>query len=260
MPEPTLTVLALLVLAGLTAGWIDAVVGGGGLVQLPALMLVPGLSPVEAVATNKIGSMAGTSVAAVTYYRRLKPDLRVALPMGVSALLAAVVGALLASRIPAAAFTPIILVACVGVMAWTLLKPSIGEITRLRYEGRRHTLAAVALGAGIGLYDGVLGPGTGSFLVIGLVGWVGYAFLPASAIAKIVNLATNIGALAFFVPAGHVVWPLGLALAAGNLTGGYLGARTAVAKGSRFVRVVFVVVVGLLILTLAYRVAAPLLG
>lgn len=258
--EITAVTIVLLVLAGFTAGWIDAVVGGGGLVQLPALLLVPGLTPVQAVATNKVGSIAGTSIAAATYYRRLRPDLRVALPMALAALLAAVGGAMVASRIPAEAFEPIILAACVLVMIWTLAKPSMGELTKLRWEGRRHLTTAVAIGAVIGLYDGVLGPGTGSFLVIALVGLLGYAFLPASAIAKIVNLATNLGALAFFIPGGHVVWPLGLALALGNLTGGYVGARTAVARGSRFVRVVFVVVVGLLIATMAWRILTPLLG
>jgi len=105
----------------------------------------------------------------------------------------------------------------------------------------------VLLGVLIGTYDGVLGPGTGSFLVISLVGVLGYAFVPASAIAKIVNMATNAGALAFFIPAGHVVWGLGLAVGAANMLGGYIGARTAVARGSRFVRVVFLVVVSGLI-------------
>lgn len=258
MPEITLTTVLLLVLAGLVAGWVDAVVGGGGLVQLPALLLVPGLTPVQAVATNKVGSIAGTAVASVTYYRRLYPDLRVVLPTAGAALVAAIGGALLASQIPAQAFRPVILVACVLVMIWTLAKPSMGEVTKLRHGGRRHVASAVVIGAAIGLYDGVLGPGTGSFLVILLVAVLGYAFLPASAIAKIVNLATNIGALIFFVPGGHVVWPLGLALAAGNFTGGYLGARTAVARGSTFVRVVFVIVVGALILSLAWQVLEPL--
>lgn len=254
MPEITVPLLALLVVAGLTAGWIDAVVGGGGLVQLPALLLVPGLSPVQAIATNKVGSIMGTTVSSITYYRRLHPDLRTALPTAGAALLAAVGGALLASHIPSAAFRPIILLACVAVLAWTLFKPSMGEITKLRHSGRRHTATAVVIGAAIGLYDGVLGPGTGSFLVIALVALLGYAFLDASAIAKIVNLATNIGALAFFIPGGHVVWPLGLAMGAGNLIGGYVGARTAVVRGSKFVKVVFVVVVTGLILSLAWQI------
>jgi uncharacterized protein len=247
-----LTIL-LLVLAGLTAGWVDAVVGGGGLIQLPALLLVPGIAPVQALATNKVGSIMGTSISALTYYRRVGPDMRTAAPMAVAAFVAAIGGAAVASRIPAEAFTPIILVACVAVATWTLARPSVGRTTVLRWEGNRHVGAALGLGLLIGAYDGLLGPGTGSFLVISLVGVLGYAFLPASAIAKIVNFATNAGALVFFIPHGAVIWSLGLAVGAANLVGGYIGARMAVAKGSGFVRVIFIVVVGALVLRLGYQ-------
>lgn len=257
VPEITVTGLLILATFAFIAGWVDAIVGGGGLIQLPATLLVTGLSPLQAVATNKFGSVAGTTVAAITYYRRLKPDMKVVTPMAAAAFFASICGAVIATKIPPVAFEPIILVACVLVMIWTLAKPRMGELTELRWEGARHILIAMVIGAVVGLYDGVLGPGTGSFLVIALVGISGYAFLPASAIAKMVNLATNVGALAFFILDGHVVWPFAVTLAAGNLTGGYIGARTAVSRGSRFVRVVFVVVVGLLILTMAYRTLAP---
>lgn len=252
VPEIDALTIALLLLAGLTAGWVDAVVGGGGLIQLPALLLVPGIAPVQALATNKVGSIMGTSISAVTYYRRVHPDLRTAAPMAVSALGAAIGGAALASQIPAELFTPIILLACVAVAAWTLARPSVGRSTLLRWEGRRHVGAAVALGLLIGAYDGLLGPGTGSFLVITLVGVLGYAFLPASAIAKIVNFATNAGALVFFVPHGAVLWQLGLVVGVGNLVGGYVGARMAVSRGSAFVRAIFVLVVGALIVRLGW--------
>lgn len=242
--------IVLLLLAGLTAGWVDAVVGGGGLVQLPALLLVPGISPVQALATNKLASILGTSVSAATYYRRVGPDLRTAGPMALAALAGAAGGAALASSIPASLFTPIILVVLVGVAAFTLARPQLGHTTRLRWEGNGHRWAAAGTGLAIGVYDGLLGPGTGTFLVIALVSVLGYAFLPASAIAKIVNLATNAGALLVFVPQGAVLWGIGLAVGAANLVGAYVGARTAVARGSRFVRVVFVVVVGALVLRL----------
>lgn len=163
---------------------------------------------------------------------------------------AVVGGAALASQIPADAFKPIVVAACTLVAAWTVLRPAVGLETELRYSGRRHRVLAVVIGAAIGTYDGMLGPGTGSFLVISLVGVLGYAFVPASAIAKIVNMATNIGALMFFIPGGHVVWPLGLAVGTANMLGGYVGARTAVAKGSGFVRVVFLLVVTGLIVRL----------
>ena len=234
-------------------------VGGGGLVQLPALLLVPGITPVQALATNKLAGFAGTTTSAVTYARRVRVDLRTAVPMALAAGSAAAGGAALAHWVPAGALRPVVLVALLVVAAWTLLKRPPAESAALRYDGRRHVLSAVALGGLIGLYDGALGPGTGSFLVAALVG-LGYAFLPASAAAKVVNAATNLGALVVFTLAGSVLWQLGLAMAAANVLGGYLGARTAVARGSGFVRVVFLVVVGALVLRLGWQVAEQLLG
>jgi len=197
------TTVLLLVLAAFAAGWVDAVVGGGGLVQLPALLLVPGLAPVQALATNKLASIMGTSVS---------------------------------------------------VGAWTVARPAAGLATDLRFSGHRHYGTAAAIGLAIGFYDGLVGPGTGSFLVIALVAVLGYAFLEASAKAKIVNAATNLGALVVFAVAGAPVWRLGLLMGAANIAGAYLGARMAVARGSRFVRVVFLVVVGALVVRLAWDV------
>jgi uncharacterized membrane protein YfcA len=249
-------VVLLLALAGFVAGWIDAVVGGGGLVQLPALLLVPGLSPVQALATNKLAGIMGTSVSAATYYRRVHPDLRTAGPMALAALAGAGGGALVASSLPSEVFRPVILVALVAVAVYTVARPQLGRATSLRWAGRRHLAAALGLGAGIGFYDGLLGPGTGTFLVIGLVAVLGYAFLEASAKAKIVNAATNLGALVVFTLQGAPLWKLGLVVGAANIAGAYLGARMAVARGSRFVRVVFMVVVGGLIVRLGWDLVA----
>jgi uncharacterized protein len=258
------TTLVLVLLAALGAGWIDAVVGGGGLLQLPALLLVPGLSPVQALGTNKLASICGTTTSAVTYYRRASPDLRTALPMAALALGSSAAGASVAALLPAGVFKPVIVVALVAIAAFTALRPSLGEVTALRHSGRRHHGVAAAVGAVIGFYDGVLGPGTGSFLVFAMVGLLGYDFLAASAKAKIVNVATNLGALLFFVPHGSVFWGLGLVLGAANMLGGYLGSRTATARGSRFIRVVFLVVVTALIARVGWDVwtenVRPLVG
>src|SRR5690606_1243873 len=144
----------------------------------------------------------------------------------------AIGGAALASRIPSELFTPIILGVLVLVAVFTIARPSVGATTQLRWSGNGHLGAAAGIGLVIGAYDGLLGPGTGTFLVISLVSVLGYAFLPASAIAKIANFATNAGALIFFVPHGAVIWGLGLAMGAANLTGGYIGARMAVDRKS----------------------------
>ncbi len=255
MPEPTLSVLLLLALAAVTAGFVDAVVGGGGLIQLPALLLgLPMASPVEILATNKASAVCGTATSAATYYRRVKPDPRTFLPMMVLAFAGAFSGALVASQIPREAFEPIVLVALVVVGAYVLLKPDLGGATALRFAGHRHLAAALAVGFAIGFYDGALGPGTGSFLVFALVGLLGYSFLEASAKARLANLATNLGALALFIPQGSVLWKVGLVMGACNLVGGYVGARVAVSKGSRFVRWFFVAVVSAFIVRIGGQV------
>ncbi|MGL5866354.1 MAG: TSUP family transporter [Dermatophilaceae bacterium] len=244
MSDPSAEVVALLGLAGFVAGWVDAVVGGGGLVQLPALLIgLPGATPAQILATNKFGSVWGTLTASVTYWRRVRPDLRTALPMAAVAYVGAIGGALIGLHIPKEVFNPVILVLLVVVGAYTLLRPTLGEATALRFSGSRHTAVAVLTGFVIGVYDGALGPGTGSFMVFALVGLLGYAFLEASATAKIANFATNLGALTVFLPGGHVVVQVGVVMAVANLLGGYAGARTAVSLGSGFVRAVFVVVV-----------------
>lgn len=244
MTDPTLTTLAFLGVAAFAAGWIDAVVGGGGLIQLPALLLgLPGASPAQLLATNKFGSIFGTTTSSITYYRRVRPDLRTALPMASVAYVGAIGGALIGLHIPKSAFNPIILGLLVAVGAYTLFKPDLGRESLRRFEGPTHVVLAMVTGFVIGVYDGSLGPGTGSFMVFALVGLLGYNFLEASAKAKIANFATNLGALTVFAPMGLVLVKVGLVIAAANLVGGYVGARTAVARGSGFVRVVFVVIV-----------------
>lgn len=243
MPEPT--TLALLAAAALAAGFVDAVVGGGGLIQLPALVLgLPSASPVQVLATNKLGSICGTSVSSVTYYRRVRPHAGTFVPLMLFAFVGSFGGALLASHIPKDSFEPIVLVVLVAVGAYVLLRPELGTATALRFSGHRHTLAAMGAGLVVGAYDGALGPGTGSFFVFTLVGLLGYAFLEASAKARMANWATNLAALTVFVPQDAVMWRVGLVMGACNLVGAYVGARTAVSRGARFVRVFFVVVVG----------------
>ena len=163
MPDPT--TLALLALAALAAGFVDAVVGGGGLIQLPALVLgLPGASPVQVLATNKLGSICGTSVSSVTYYRRVRPHAGTFVPLMVFAFLGSFGGALAASHIPKDAFEPIVLVVLVAVGAYVLFRPELGVRTQLRFSGHRHTAAAMAAGLVVGTYDGALGPGTGSLV------------------------------------------------------------------------------------------------
>lgn len=259
MNDPSALTLALMGVAAVCAGWVDAVVGGGGLIQLPALLLgFPHVAPVQILATNKVSSICGTTVSAGTYYRSVRPDLKTAIPLALLAFAGSLIGASLVSHISRAAFNPIILVVLIGVGTYTLLNPTLGGLTRLRFSGRRHLLAATGVGFVIGIYDGALGPGTGSFLVFALVGLLGYAFVQASAKAKIANAATNLAALVIFIPQGAVMWKVGLLMGLGNLVGGYAGARTAVAQGAGFIRIVLVVVLGAFVVKIGLEVIAQL--
>jgi uncharacterized membrane protein YfcA len=204
---------------------------------------MPHAAPVQILATNKLSSVFGTTMASTTYYRRVRPDPRTFVPLMLAAFAGSAGGAVVASHLPSSVFEPIVLVALVLVGAWVLLRPSMGEVTELRFAGHHHTLAALGTGIAVGFYDGALGPGTGSFFVISLVALLGYNFLEASAKARIANVATNLAALLVFLPQHAIVWHVGLVMAGCNLIGGWAGARVAVARGARFVRVFFIVVV-----------------
>jgi len=256
--DPSLWTVVLLALAGFGAGWVDAVVGGGGLIQLPALVLgIPGASPAQILATNKLGSVCGTTVSSATYYRKVRPDPRTFVPLMLFAFAGAAGGAFVASSIPKSAFNPIILVVLVFVGSYILLQPKIGHVTELRFAGHHHTIAAVLAGVVIGFYDGALGPGTGSFFVFALVGLLGYNFLEASAKARMANWATNVAALAVFIPQGVVMWRIGLLMGGCNLLGAFFGARTAVSRGAGFVRVIFIVVVSAFTIRIGSDVIGP---
>ncbi|HYI59620.1 MAG TPA: TSUP family transporter [Microlunatus sp.] len=255
------TVIALVV-AAFVAGWVDAVVGGGGLIQLPALLigLPADTPPASILGTNKVSSVWGTATSSLLYAIKIKPDWRSIVPLVVGASIGSALGAQAARFLPREVFTPIVLVALVVVGIYTWRRPELGLLTERKYVGRKHYLITLAIGLGVGGYDGILGPGTGSFFVILLVGLLGWGFLDASAQAKIANLVTNLAAIAVFAAHGAILWQLGLLMGAANLVGGFLGARTAISKGNSFVRKVFLVVVVMLIVRLAYDVVGQLLG
>jgi len=240
--------LSVLVLAAFFAGLIDAIAGGGGLIQLPALLIgLPNSDTAQVLGTNKVAAVFGTSSAAVLYGRRTKVDLRFTFAMALPAFVGSVSGALLASRVPTAALRPVIFILLVAVGIFTWRRPTLGHVEVLRHSPRRRQIVAIVAGGGIGFYDGIFGPGTGTFLMMVLVAALGFAFLSASAIAKVVNVSTNVGAICVFGLHGVILWKLGLAMGAANVVGGLLGARVAIRGGSALVRQVFLVVTALLI-------------
>lgn len=244
--------IVVLLVAAAGAGWIDAVVGGGGLVQLPALM-VAGVPPVQAMATNKFASIFGTASAAVTYARSTKLDRQVAVPGGLLAVLSAGLGASAAAAISAEVLRPVVMVVLLSVAAFVTLRPSLGAIPHphLRTRGRL-VVAVVVSGVVIAFYDGIMGPGTGTFLIIAFTTILGLDFVNASATSKIINTGTNLGALLVFGWQGHVLWGLGLGMAACNIAGAQVGARMALRRGAGFVRIVLLCVVVAMVIRLAW--------
>jgi len=239
--------------ASFGAGVIDAMAGGGGLVQLPALFAVfPATPHPTLLGTGKLAGFAGTTSAVFRYLRHVRIDWRLVLPAAVAAFLASLVGAWIATRIPTDRFRTLVPVLLALVLAYTLLHRDFGLEHRPRQLGvRGRALGAAGAGA-IGLYDGFFGPGTGSFLIFLFVRGFGLDFLHASASAKIVNAAANVAAIALFGLTGELMWLLGLAMAACNVTGAQLGSQLAIRRGSGFVRVVFLLVVGSLIAKTAW--------
>lgn len=244
--------LAALCAFAFLAGFVDAVVGGGSLIQLPALfVLLPELPPATLLGTNKFVSVWGTASATTQYLRHVSPEWRTTLPTIALALPFGFLGAHAATQVPVHWFRPLVLALLLAVLAYTLWKPELGSRHAPRLSPRGQIAAGTATGAAIGFYDGFFGPGTGSFLIFAFVGLFGFGFLAASASAKLVNLATNLAALAYFVPAGCVRYEF-VPMAAFNVGGSLLGSRLAIRKGNSFVRLLFLVVVGALILRFAW--------
>lgn len=253
MHDLTFTTAVLLCAAAAMAGWVDAVVGGGGLLQVPALLIAfPHLAPAYALGTNKAVGVVGTSAAAVTYARKARVDVSLALRLGGVAALAAIGGAFLAAGVNSEVLRPVIMVLLLAVAGFVVLKPQFGQKPGGSVTRRRVLAAIVVVGAGIGFYDGLLGPGTGTFLVIGLVAVLNMDMVTASATAKVVNVGTNLGALAMFTYQGTVLWQLAPFMALFNLAGASVGARMALKRGSGFVRAVMLVVVAVLVGKLAF--------
>ncbi|MDP3538217.1 MAG: TSUP family transporter [Azonexus sp.] len=245
--------LLALIFSAFVAGGIDAVVGGGGLIQIPALFAVhPTESAATLFGTNKCASVVGTANATWRYARQVKMPWRTILPAAIAAFAFSYTGAAAVAWLPKDAVRPLILVLLVVAAVYTLKRKDFGQLHRPSHAAYRELAYAVLLGGLIGFYDGFFGPGTGSFLIFLFVRFFGFDFLHASASAKVVNVATNLAALTYFVPNGYVLPVLAAIMAAANISGSMAGTWLALRHGSAFVRKVFLVVVGMLIVKFAW--------
>lgn len=253
-----LSVLLAISCSALFAGLIDSVVGGGGLIQIPALFAaLPGELPATLFGTNKIASVVGTSNAAWRYSQQVNIPWRTTLPAALAAFAFAYLGAMSVAWIPREMLRPLILVLLVASAVYTFWRKDFGAVHRPQHGGQREMIYAILVGGVIGFYDGFFGPGTGSFLIFLFIRYFGFDFLHASAASKLVNVATNLAAISFFVPNGYYLPLAGLCMAIFNVLGSVIGTHLALRHGSGFVRKVFLMVVSALILKLAWDTFRP---
>lgn len=239
----------LLALAAFLAGLVDAVVGGGGLIQVPVLFsALPREVPATLLGTSKLAGIFGTAAAAANYARRVRVAWSAAAPAALAAFALSFAGAWTVTRLPGDSVRLLLPVILIAVAVYTFKRKDFGATHAPVHSGNKEKLLALAMGAGIGFYDGFFGPGTGSFLMFLFVRFFGFDFLSASAAAKVVNVACNLSALLWFGYSGHLLWQLGLMMAVCQVTGSLVGTRLAIRHGSAFVRKLFLLVVGLLIL------------
>lgn len=243
----------ILASAAFLAGLIDAVVGGGGLIQIPALFsTLPNTAPATLLGTSKLAGIWGTSAAALSFARRIAIRWSTAGPASVAAFAFSFLGAYTVTKIPPDFIRQLLPFILFAVAVYTFKKKDFGTLHAPLHSGRQEKCFAVFIGSVIGFYDGFFGPGTGSFLVFLFVRCFGYSFLSASAISKIVNVACNLAALLWFGYSGHVLWKIGIMMAVLNVAGSLIGSRLALQYGSGFVRKIFLVVVCALILKTGY--------
>ncbi|MBK9337775.1 MAG: sulfite exporter TauE/SafE family protein [Lewinellaceae bacterium] len=237
------------------AGFIDSIVGGGGLVQIPAFfVLYPQLSVPNVIGTNRLASAVGTSVAALNYARSVQIPWKTVLWSGVAAAVFSYLGATVQSLLPSALLKPIILVLIIAIALYTYRKKDFGRQEQFNVAPEKLGWWAAGIGGILGFYNGLVGPGTGSLLVFGFVSVIGYSFLRASAISKVVNVVADVSSLVFFLTNKYVLFHLALPMMVCNVAGSYLGSRMAVLRGNAFIRRVFLVVVAGIVARFAWDV------
>ena len=236
------------------AGLVDAVAGGGGLIQVPALFAAyPNIPPATLLSTNKVAAVGGTFNAARKFLRHVSLPWAVVGPAIVAGFVGSLIGANAVSNFPAEPLRKALPFVLLFLLIYTWFQPSLGEAHAPRVAGRAQQFKGILLGLIIGFYDGFFGPGTGSFLLFGFVRFFGFDFLHASAATKLVNVATNLAAILMLASLGQINWPLGFAMMLANIAGSQFGSRLAIKHGSAFVRKAFLVIVTLLILKSAWN-------
>ena len=248
------TLWLLTALAGFAAGLIDSIGGGGGLVLTPAMLnLHPQLHILQAIATQRTSSILGTSVAAWNYLRRVHVERRIILPACAAALTASAIGVQFAKRIDGDVLKWTVLVICLLLAVYTVLRKDLGLHEDRRFHPKHETFAAIGIGGATGFYNGLIGPGTGTLMVFAFVSVLGLDFLKSSAVSKAANVAADLSSWTVLALGGYVLWVLAIPLIIGNMLGSYIGSHLAIKRGQGFVRAMFLVIVSALIARQAWQ-------
>ena len=248
-------IIILLCIASFFAGFVDAIVGGGGLIQTPiSLLLLPNMPVANIIGSLKIPGISGTSFAAFQYLKKVKLNWKQIFPMLLLSFTMAFFGSYLMTLVKNDFMKPVLILVLVMVAVYTFFKKDFGQSVSKEISESKLFLYGMLISLFIGFYDGFIGPGTGSFLVLALISILGLDFLNASANAKVINIATNFGSILFFVIKGKIIWTIAIPMAFCNTFGGWLGAKTALNKGNEFIRIFFLVVVIATLLRLSYGV------
>lgn len=249
------TTIILLCVAAFAAGFVDAIVGGGGLIQTPmGLILLPQLPVSSVVGSLKIPAFSGTAFAAAQYVKKVVINWKLLLPMMALAMLASFAGSSLLTQMHNDFMKPVLLVVLTLVAIYTFIKKDFGQHKEKAHSTTLHIVYSLLISIVIGFYDGFIGPGAGSFLVLAFVALMGYDFLHASANAKMVNLATNFGSISLFILKGKIIWAVAIPMALCNAAGGFIGAKLAINKGNKFIRIFFLIIVVGTLIRFAYDV------
>lgn len=250
-----ITILVLLCIAAFVAGFVDAIVGGGGLIQTPiGLILMPNLPVATVIGSLKIPSFSGTLFAAIQYLKKIEMNWKLLIVMMVLAVPSAFAGSALLTAVSNDFMKPLLLVVLSLLVVYTYAKKNFGQHTDKSHSAKQQLIYAVLISFFIGFYDGFIGPGTGSFLVMAFITLLGFDFLQASANAKMVNLATNFGSIVLFIIKGKIIWMVAIPMAVCNAFGGFIGAKLAISKGNKFIRIFFLIVVVGTLIRFAYDV------
>ncbi|AXY58001.1 sulfite exporter TauE/SafE family protein [Acinetobacter chinensis] len=247
-------IILSLIFFAFCAGTIDAAVGGGGLIQIPALMgAYPQLAPATLFGTNKLAAVVGTATSAWSFSRKVRFEWKLLIVVGICAMVSAFLGAASVAMIPKSVLQPFVLIMLIVMAVYTLMKKQFGQIHTPQSITPKILLLAGAGSLAIGFYDGLFGPGTGSFFIFYFIRYLRVDFLHAAALAKIGNVMTNLAALSFFIPSGHVLLTVGCIMAVANMLGSVVGVKLALKYGSGFIRILFLILVSVLIVRLSYQ-------